>query len=151
MDAVKLDGIVPIIPVPFTADESIDEPGLRRVVDYAVAHGAAGACLPAYGSEFYKLSDAERERVVGIAIEANRRRVPLIAQANHGAAKVAAATAQRYERMGADLISIAIPRTFGLNDADVARYLGRVAGAVGLPLLVQDFNPGGPTIGAEQI
>jgi len=35
--------------------------------------------------------------------------------------------------------------------ADVLRYLGRVADAVSIPLLVQDFNPGGATISPTEI
>lgn len=147
----KLDGIVPIIPVPFNKDESINDADLKRVVQFAGRNGATGMCLPAYGSEFYKLNDREREHVVAVAVETNAGAVPLIAQANHPSAMVAAATAKRYQQIGADMVSIAVPRTFGLRDIDVLRYLGRVAGAIDIPLLVQDFNPGGPTIGPEQI
>lgn len=147
----KLDGIVPIIPVPFYDDESINEADLARVVRFAGSNGATGMCLPAYGSEFYKLSDREREHAVAVAIEANAGSVPLIAQANHPSASIAAATATRYQQSGADMISVAVPRMFGLRDSDVLRYLGRVASAIDIPLLVQDFNPGGPTIGHEDI
>ena len=147
----KLDGIVPIIPIPFNRDESINDADLKRVVQFAGSNGATGICLPAYGSEFHKLSDREREHVVSVAVEANAQAVPLIAQANHPSAIVAAATAKRYQQMGADMVSVAIPRMFGLRETDVLRYLGRVAQAIDIPLLVQDFNPGGPTIGAEQI
>jgi 4-hydroxy-tetrahydrodipicolinate synthase len=111
----------------------------------------AAMCLPAYGSEFYKLSDAEREQVIGIAIDANQQRIPLIAQANHGSSKVAAALARRYERMGADVISLAIPRQFGTTDTDLLRYCGAIADAVSLPILIQDFAPGKATIDAEFI
>jgi 4-hydroxy-tetrahydrodipicolinate synthase len=146
-----ISGVVPIIPVPFNDDESIDEESLRRVIDWVASNGLAGMCLPAYGSEFYKLTEAERERVVGIAIEANAGRIPVIAQANHGSSKIAAGLAQRYEQMGADLVSFAIPRQFGATDADLLRFCGRIAGAVSLPVLIQDFNPSGPTIDGEFI
>lgn len=151
MLAKKLDGIVPIIPIPFNADESINEDDLQRAVKFAGQNGATGICLPAYGSEFYKLDDYERARVVMVAIEANAGAVPLIAQANHASAAVAAATARRYQAAGADMISIAIPRQFGLRGGDVLRFLGRVADAIEAPLLVQDFNPGGQTIGPDQV
>ncbi len=151
MTARTLDGIVPVIPIPFNTDESINDADLRRVVQFAGSNGATAICLPAYGSEFHKLSDREREHVVGVALEANAGAVPLIAQANHPSASVAAATARRYQEMGADLISVAVPRMFGLRDIDILRYLGRVADAIDLPLVVQDFNPGGPTMGPEQI
>ena len=147
----SINGVVPIIPIPFNEDESIDEAPLRRTVDWVASNNLAGMCLPAYGSEFHKLSDSERERVVGIAIDANNKRVPLIAQANHGSSMVAAGLTRRYEQMGADLVSFAIPRQFGSTEGNLLRYCGRIADAVSIPILIQDFNPGGPTIGPEFI
>jgi len=148
---IELNGVVPVIPIPFKDDESIDVGSLRRAVDWVAGQKLAGMCLPAYGSEFYKLDEREREEVVGIAIEANCRRVPVIAQANHGSSRVAAATARRYEKMGADLIAFAIPRQFRTTEADLLRYCGRICDAVSTPVLVQDFNPDGATIGADFI
>ncbi|MCK5526308.1 MAG: hypothetical protein KAJ05_04120, partial [Candidatus Latescibacteria bacterium] len=40
---------------------------------------------------------------------------------------------------------------FGATDADLLQYAGRIADAVSCPILIQDFNPGGPTIGADFI
>ena len=148
---IQFDGTVPIVPIPFRPDETINEADLRRLVEFVALSGVSGMCLPAYGSEFYKLSEAERESVIDIAIQANRKRVPLIAQANHGASRIAAVLAKHYEEMGADMISVAIPRQFTVRDTDVLRYLGKIANAISAPMLVQDFNPGGPTMSADFI
>ena len=59
----ELIGVVPIIPTPFTLDEQIDENALERLVDFAVAGGVQAACLPAYASEFYKLTDEEKQKI----------------------------------------------------------------------------------------
>ena len=61
--APALSGVVPIIPTPFTADEQIDFGALDRAVEFAASSGLCAACLPAYASEFYKLSEAERKIV----------------------------------------------------------------------------------------
>ena len=147
----SIEGVVPVIPIPFNGDESIDERSLRQTVDWVATNRLGGMCLPAYGSEFHKLSEAERERVVGVAIEVNAGRVPVIAQANHGSSRLASGIARRYEQMGADVVSFAIPRQFGTTDDDLLRYCGRITGAVSTPVLIQDFNPNGPTIGADFI
>ena len=147
----QINGVVPVIPIPFQDDESIDEASLRRCVDFVCQSQMAALCLPAYASEFYKLSEAEREQVIGIAIEANQQRIPVIAQANHASSKVAASLARRYEAMGADVISFAIPRQFGTTDADLLRYCGTIADAVSIPVLIQDFAPGKATIDADFI
>ena len=146
-----LDGVVPVIPTPFSDDESIDESSLRQTVAFVAQRQMAGLCLPAYGSEFYKLTDAERETVVGIAIDQANGKIPIVAQANHPSVKVACELARGYERMGADIVSFAIPRQFGATDADRLDYCGQIANAVTCPVLIQDFNPGGPTVGVEFI
>ena len=146
---VSLRGVVPVVPTTFHPDESIDAESLSRVVDWIACQELAGMCLPAYGSEFYKLTGAERDQVVAIAVEVNDGRVPVVAQANHGSARVAAELARRYTDMGADVVSFAVPRQFGASTADILHYCATVATATPLPILIQDFNPGGPTIGAE--
>jgi 2-keto-3-deoxy-L-arabinonate dehydratase len=139
-------GAVPVIPIPFTIQEHIDEDALRAFVEHAVGAGLKALCLPAYGSEFYKLSEAERARVVKIAVEQARQRILVIAQSNHGSARVAAEIAQKNADEGADMISLAIPRQFPFPEPDLLRYLSVVIDSVDLPFLVQDFNPGGPTV-----
>lgn len=145
----QLEGVVPIIPTPFDAGEAIDFEALDRCVDFAASCGVVAACLPAYASEFYKLSDAERGQVVERAIKSAAGRIAIIAQANHPAARVAAETARRYEALGADLISFAIPRIFALKEDDLLPYCRDICRAVKIPVLIQDFNPGGPTVGGD--
>ncbi len=151
MGEVRLRGVVPVVPTPFGPDESIDTESLASVVDWIAGQGLAGMCLPAYGSEFYKLTEAERDQVVGVAVEANGGRIPVVAQANHVSSRAAAELARRYTGMGADVISFAIPRQFGSSDADIVDYCAAVAAATPCPVLIQDFNPGGPTMGADLI
>jgi 4-hydroxy-tetrahydrodipicolinate synthase len=148
---VTLDGVVPVVPVPFKESEAIDFPSLRRAVEFIASRNMAGMCIPAYGSEFYKLSDDERIQCVEITIETNNKRIPVLAQANHPNAMHAAKLAKRYQRMGADVISFAIPRQFVTSPADVLDYCNRICDAVSIPVLIQDFNPGGATIDADFI
>lgn len=141
-------GIVPVIPTPFTAGQDVDLDALAKLVEFACSSGVSAACLPAYGSEFYKLTDGERFAVVERAVLQARGRIQIVAQSNHPASRLAAEIARRNEALGADVISVAIPRQFALTEEDVLRYCETVAKAVTVPLLVQDFNPGGATIGA---
>lgn len=147
--APALTGVVPIIPTPFRADEQIDFDGITRCVHFAQRSGLPAVCLPAYASEFYKLSEAERARCVETAIAAAGGKLGVMAQANHPSARHAAELARRYESLGANYISFAIPRLFALPEADLLAYCRTICDAVKLPVLVQDFNPGGPTVGGE--
>lgn len=146
---VKIDGIVPVIPTPFFEDGGIDLDSLSRLIDYCIAAKASAVCLPAYASEFYKLSEAERFDVVKAAVDRAGGRIPAIAQVNHPSVRVAADMARRMQDLGASMISSAAPRIFALGEEDLLRYFTSLAQAIRLPLLVQDFNPGGPTVGAS--
>jgi dihydrodipicolinate synthase/N-acetylneuraminate lyase len=145
----ELSGAVPIIPIPFDAADNIDEEALRRLVEFAATKAFSGICLPAYGSEFYKLSDEERFLVVKVAVDQAAGRLPVIAQSNHGSSRMALATARKHLENGADMISIAVPRTFALNEDDLLRFLKPILNGVNVPSLVQDHYPGGTTIGAN--
>jgi len=144
-----LRGIIPVIATPFTEDEGLDLEALERLVDFAAISGAAGICLPAYGSEFYKLTDPERAAVIRTAVKSSKGRVPVLAQSNDPCARSAVEIAQRNASLGADAIAFAIPRQFALPEDEVLRYCETVAKAVTIPVLVQDFNPGGATVGAN--
>jgi 4-hydroxy-tetrahydrodipicolinate synthase len=148
-DTIDLRGVVPVVPTPFRADESIDLEGLAACIEFAVRSGVCAVCLPAYASEFYKLTEAERRLVLETAIRIAAGRVAVVAQSNHPSARCAAELAQRNCDLGADLISFAIPRQFALPPADLLDYCRIICRAVKLPVLIQDFNPGGSTVNAE--
>lgn len=148
-DKYRLEGVVPIIPTPFTVDEDIDFEALGWCVQFAAARDLSAVCLPAYASEFYKLSEAERRGVVETAIRAADGKIAVMAQANHPSAKLAAELARQYESLGAGLISFALPRIFPLKESDLVDYAATICGATSLPVLIQDFNPGGPTVGGD--
>ena len=54
----EIDGIIPIIPTIFDQKERIDWAALDSLLDFACGIDVCAVCLPAYASEFYKLSDA---------------------------------------------------------------------------------------------
>jgi len=149
LSPIELQGVVPVIPTPFHADESIDFDGLAACVEFAVQCQLCAICLPAYGSEFYKLTELERRQLVECAIEAGAGQIAVIAQSNHPSALCAAALAKQHEEMGADLISFAIPRLFGITPLDMLNYCQCICEAVSVPVLIQDFNPGGTTVSGD--
>jgi len=146
---VSINGIVPIIPTPFTNEESIDWPALRHLIDFACAADACAVCLPAYASEFYKLDEAERLRLISEAVHQSAGRLPVFAQVNFVSSTQALETAREAQRLGASAIAVAVPRIFGFGEMDLYRYFDRVLSGIEIPLLIQDFNPSGPTVSAR--
>ena len=144
--SLQIRGIVPIIPTPFDSEEHIAWDELRNLIDFACAVNVSAVCLPAYASEFYKLSEDERSRLVAEAVSHARGRVPVIGQVNYPAAGQAAKWAAHVQSCGASAISVAVPRLFPLSERDLFRYFDRILKAIDVTLIVQDFNPGGPSL-----
>jgi 4-hydroxy-tetrahydrodipicolinate synthase len=142
----QIDGIVPIIPTPFEESEAISWSDLDRLIDFAVAAGACAVCLPAYASEFYKLSEEERLAIASHAVRRSAGRVPVIAQVNYPSVRLAIAAAERAVDAGASAICSAAPRLFALSDSDLLRHFGQLLSAVPVPFILQDFNPGGASL-----
>lgn len=147
-----LSGVVPIIPTPFTEDEEIDEQALCNLIDFAVDGGIEAVCLPAYASEFYKLTDDEKLYVVKVAVQHAAGRVKIVAQSNNPSLRGAIKLAQENVKVGADVVSLAVPRIFNLPDDSLKEYLsGFLSSIPNTPVLIQDFNPGGSSISADFI
>src|SRR5437667_12558558 len=86
----QIDGIVPVIPTPFDADEEIDWAALRSLLDFAAGAGVGAVCLPAYAGEFFKLTDAERRGANVFTVDHVRGKTPANAQGNDPAPPPAA-------------------------------------------------------------
>lgn len=148
----ELFGVVPIIPTPFTEDEEIDETALRDLIDFAVSSGIEAVCLPAYASEFYKLTDDEKLQVVRVAVAHAAGRIKIVAQSNHPSLKQAIRLAQANVAAGADVVSLAVPRIFSLPEDSLKIYLSEFLQSIpNTPVLIQDFNPGGSSISVSFI
>lgn len=147
----QIRGIVPIVPTPFRANQEVNWENLRDLIDFACGAGACAMCLPAYASEFYKLSEDERHQVIAEAVEQASGRIPVIGQVNAYSAKQAKESALDAQRTGVNAVSVSVPRLFSLAERDIFRYFDRVLSGIDIPLVIQDFNPGGPTVSPEFI
>jgi len=121
------------------------------LLDFACGIDVCAVCLPAYASEFYKLSDAERRQIIARAVERCNNRLPVIAQANAGSTIQSVELARFAQEAGASAVSVAAPRLFALGERDLLRHFGRILSAIDVPLVLQDYNPGGPTVSTSFI
>lgn len=149
--ALPAPGLIPVLPTVFDAAGSIVPDALSRQIDFAVQCGVRWACLPAFGSEFYKLDAAERDQLIAAAASSARGRLGLVVQCNHGHAPHAASAAARAESQGAAMVSTALPRNLPASEASLVAHAVTVARATRLPVVVQDWNPSGPSLSAPAL
>jgi dihydrodipicolinate synthase/N-acetylneuraminate lyase len=134
LDARRLDGIVPIISMPFDADGAVNADGLRCELDFLV-----GLDVPAFGfgfgSEVISLTDRERDDAVRLAAAHIAGRRPLLAGVSGGSVRAVIARAEATAEAGADILMVNAPP--GSAPADVTAVM-RGAAATGRAVVVQD-------------
>jgi 4-hydroxy-tetrahydrodipicolinate synthase len=90
--------------------------------------------------------------VVKVAVRQAAGRMKIIAQSNHPSLKMAIKLARANVEVGADVISLAVPRLFNLPENSLMEYLSGFLNAIPqTPVLIQDFNPGGSSLSVEFI
>jgi 4-hydroxy-tetrahydrodipicolinate synthase len=137
-------GIVPVLQTPFRSDGRIDLDGLARLIDDAIAAGAAGVLAPAVASEVGFLSPAERSDLVRFIARAVAGRVPYVVGASSPDPAEARSFARLAVDVGAAAYLVAVPEPLYADPDAIPGFFRTVASGSDLPLLVQDLQWSGP-------
>jgi 4-hydroxy-tetrahydrodipicolinate synthase len=143
-----IHGVIPILPTPFHTDESLDETGYESILNFAKQAGCKTIGLPAFGSEFYKLSTVERSIILKTVFD-QANGLNVIVQCNHTSPKVIEAMVEEAEKLGATAINTALPRAMPASEEQLLKHASTVCASTSLPVVIQDYNPGGPIIGLD--
>lgn len=73
------DGVWPVMLTPFKDDKSIDENGLRALIDWYISMGVDGLFASCQSSEIFHMNLEERVRIARITVEQAAGRVPVVA------------------------------------------------------------------------
>ena len=77
VDAIR--GIVPPIATPINKDETVDEQGMRRLVDFQLEQGANAIFVMGGTGEFFCFPDGEKRRAIETVVDQVAGRAPVIA------------------------------------------------------------------------
>jgi dihydrodipicolinate synthase/N-acetylneuraminate lyase len=135
--AVKLDGIIPILSMTFHDDDTIDHASLLAQAEFLIETGVTGVGF-GFGSEIYRLTDAERDAALSGVATGLAGRIPIIVAtgANSTHATVLRSTAAR--DAGATVLMIVPPTYSSAGPDEVFAHYATIAEQVGLPIIVQD-------------
>lgn len=133
----RLRGVIPILFVPFHADETIDEMGLRAVTQAELALHPQGIGIGGFASEAYKLTDAERLRCAEIVADEIAGRVPLIIGMAPGGTTAAIQQARQYAAFAPAALMTLPPATMHYPTASVIDHYVRLADAAPAPIMIQ--------------
>lgn len=139
--AQSMRGIYAIPSTPFDERGQLDEEGLRRIVDFCIGCGAHGLVSPVNASEFSKLSDEERLRVMRIVVEQTAGRVPVVVGVAGLSTEHAVLFSRYADELGADAVIAMPPYVNKVDEEGIFAYYQGISRVVRVPIFVQNCPP----------
>ena len=131
------EGICPILATPFTDKGHIDYDSIKNLTRWLINKGVAAVTMFGIGSEYYKLSDQERNKMLEVVtIEANKD-VPVIVSVTKHATELAVEDAIYAQENGADLLMLLPPFFLSPGPEAITSHIESVCQAVKIPVIVQ--------------
>ena len=140
MSYPRFCGIMPALVTPLDADERINVPVLKQLLNYFVDEGADGFYIGGATGEGLALRTEERMILAEESVAAVAHRKPCIVQVAATDFNDALLLAKQAEACGADAISATPPLFFGYDEEAVYQYYKRLANAVHIPVMIY-YNP----------
>ena len=137
---MQLRGIIPPVVTPFTTDQELDLPGLRRHIDLMLAKGVHGIFVLGTTGEFYALDEHEKQTVVADAVAHVNGRSPVYAGAGAETTREVIRITKLAEKEGAAGVSVITPYFIKPNQAELAHHFRAVAESTSLPVVLYN-NP----------
>ena len=133
-------GIIPAMVTPFTTDDRVNEPALRRLTRHLIAGGAHGLFAMGSQGEFWACSAEEKRRVWEIVVDEARGRVPVYAGTAAVTTRECVALTQLAEKSGVDAVSVLTPFFVSPGEDELFEHYRAIAAATRLPVILYS-NP----------
>lgn len=147
-------GVFTIPVTPFDERGELDEPSLRRQIDWCVRAGAHGIVAPVNASEGPSMTDDERRIVTRIVVEETAGRIPTVIGVSATGVQSTLQFTRWAREVGADAVMAMPPYGARLGDPEaVFRFYQAVGEAAGdLAVFIQNWSgPAGTPMGAAQV
>ncbi|MBJ6144401.1 dihydrodipicolinate synthase family protein [Hymenobacter sp. BT559] len=138
--SVPFRGIIAYPITPFTADNAVDLPTYRHLVERLVASGAHGiAPLGSTGVLPY-LTDEERDAITEATLQQVGGRLPVLVGVSHLTTAGVVRHARFAEQAGATAVMVIPMSYWKLTDDEIFQHFDRVASAISVPIMAYN-NP----------
>jgi 4-hydroxy-tetrahydrodipicolinate synthase len=134
-------GVFPAVTTQFREDFSVDLPATQKVVDGLIRDGVSGLIICGTVGEGTSLSAEEKRQVLGAAIEATKKRVPVVAGVAEYATAMACALARDCQTLGVDGLMVMPAMVYSAKPAETVAHFRTVAKASDLPIMVYNNPP----------
>ncbi|QDT99023.1 dihydrodipicolinate synthase family protein [Gimesia aquarii] len=122
----KLSGIFTPNLVPYDSKGEINEPELRRYIDWLIEKGVHGLYPNGSTGEFTRFTPEERRRIVAIIADQTKGRVPILAGAAEANVRETIKACEYYHGLGIRAVAIVAPFYYKLSPASVYAYFKEI-------------------------
>jgi 4-hydroxy-tetrahydrodipicolinate synthase len=133
-------GIIPPLVTPFTAEEALDLPRLRWLIDWQLSQGVDAIFVLGTTGEFYALSEDEKQVVTAVTVAHCHRRAPVWVGVGAESTREVLRLTRMAEREGADGVSVITPYFIKPTQHELYDHFRLVAESTSLPVVLYN-NP----------
>lgn len=136
---MKLEGVFTVLQMPLTLNDEIDEPILKKEIDWLIDLGVDGVVL-AMVSEVMRFSADERREQWKMTLKALNARLPLVASVGAESTSIATTLAQSAQADGVSALMATPPASFPALPDETLGYYTAIIESVSIPVIVQDAS-----------
>ena len=136
---MKFEGIMSALVTPLTAEFEIDEPALRKHVEFQIESGIRGIVMLGGTGEYAALTREQRLEAVRIAIDAAKKRVPVVAGVLEPGYGECVMACKAFEAIGADALLVLTPYYLSPSQSGILDYFQRIDKIVNVPIILYNI------------
>jgi len=135
----KPEGVYVEMLTPFSADGTVNETELRRMVDFLIEAGVHGLFPVSSVGEFIHLTREEKVRMMEIVVDQNRGRVRVTPGVGSSHPSESIYLAEKAKELGCDAAVIAPPYYYPLSHEMIEKYFETIIDAVDIPVILYNI------------
>ena len=132
----RIRGIVPPIPTPLLADDTLDVAALRRLLDLNLAAGVHGIWVLGTTGRFDLVTDGEQRRLAEQVAECVAGRVPLILNVSDLGTRRVLEKAASFDDLPYDAYAVLCPWYRPMSNQELTDFFSRLADEMARPLII---------------
>jgi 4-hydroxy-tetrahydrodipicolinate synthase len=140
LDISFIKGVIPPVVTPVNANDQVEEIVFRQIIEHVIQGGVHGVFALGSNGEFYGLDYSEQKRVIEIAVDQVKGRVPVYAGIGAITTKESIKLARMAEASGVQAITVLPPMFISPNEEELYQHFLHIAKATSLPILIYN-NP----------
>lgn len=136
MDLPHLHGIVPPLPTPLNADETIDLGALKRLAEAQIAAGVHGLWVLGTTARFDLIPDSRQRSIAQTVLEVAAGRLPLVLNVSDMGTERTLVRAKMFDELPYDYYAALPPWYQPMTPAEVTDYFHALADKLSRPLVI---------------